>query len=453
MEKGNNMNLKKRNRDNRSLLAVVGMLMILISLLSFSQIQHNVVLLGNELVKNNDMSISIDSPVLVEKSLNGVKPSIIQKTIHLPIDINGNIELDEFPDKIGSGTIEDPYIIENYRIDGDYDNIPIKIQHTAKYLIIRNCEITHGNVDFGGIYICSSAHIFIVNNTVENCLNSGLEITKEWFSNISSEDIHIKDNIIRNNADNGISILSSINIEISNNQISFNEDDGIHIDNTSGDNRIVNNQIKFNEKNGIGCYDANISIFLNNISYNEWGITILRSYSKIFLNNITLNGWDGLRISNSVYIITFSSDYSVIHDNLILGNGGDGITLSSNYCSIYSNMIHYNKRNGIKIDGSYNNIYSNDFIGNSSSNYMLIYGVDVSNSKSLRNNISDNSICGFDEMVNDEGTETHIEGNFCIEDQKGIPGFSNEILFSCLGIGIFWLFKRKRNRIAWTESF
>lgn len=453
MEKGNNMNLKKRNRDNRSLLAVVGMLIILISLLSFSQIQHNVVLLGNELVKNNDISISIDSPVLVENSLNGVKPSIIQKTIHLPIDINGNIELDEFPDKIGSGTIEDPYIIENYKIDGDYDNIPIKIQHTTKDLIIRNCEITHGNGDFGGIYICSSVHIFIVNNTVENCLNSGLEITKEWFSNISSEDIHIKDNIIRNNADNGISILSSINIEISNNQISFNEDDGIHIDNTSGDNRIVNNQIKFNGKNGIGCYDANISIFLNNISYNEWGITNSRSYSKIFLNNITLNGGDGLRISNSVYVITFSSDYSVIHDNLILRNGRDGITLSSNYCSIYSNMIHYNKYNGIKIDGSYNNIYSNDFIGNSSSNYMLIYGVDVSNSKSLRNNISDNSICGFDEMVNDEGTETHIEGNFCIEDQKGISGFSNVILFSCLGIGIFWLFKRKRNRIAWTESF
>ena len=67
--------------------------------------------------------------------------------------------------------------------------------------------------------------------------------------------------------------------------------------------------------------------------------------------------------------------------------------------------------------------------------------------------MSDNSICGFDEMVNDEGTETHIEGNFCIEDQKGIPGFSNGILFSCLGIGIFWLFKRKRNSIAWTESF
>jgi len=79
----------------------------------------------------------------------------------------------------------------------------------------------------------------------------------------------------------------------------------------------------------------------------------------------------------------------------------------------------------------------------------------------LRNNVSDNSICGFDEMLNDEGTETHIEGNFCSDEtdldttdpqeNKTIPGFSIEMLFICLGIGIYRIFKRTPTNIHKNE--
>ena len=75
---------------------------------------------------------------------DGISPGGIQPfTPHAPITIDGNAQLDAFPDKTGNGTPELPYIIQDLVIDAGLASSPISISHTNKSLVISNCTLTH----------------------------------------------------------------------------------------------------------------------------------------------------------------------------------------------------------------------------------------------------------------------------------------------------------------------
>jgi len=80
------------------------------------------------------------------------------------ISINGNAQLNStYGVTSGSGTASDPYIIENYMIDA-FDNYPILIQNTDKYVTIRNCYLYTAQINTG-LYVLNCTNL-----RIENCI-------------------------------------------------------------------------------------------------------------------------------------------------------------------------------------------------------------------------------------------------------------------------------------------
>ncbi|GAI38396.1 unnamed protein product, partial [marine sediment metagenome] len=101
----------------------------------------------------------------------------------------------------GSGTENNPYIIENYSINAENAH-GIWIRNTTAYFIVRNCMIENGVDNYYGIYLEN-----VVNGRVESCIS-------------------------RNNYE-GIHQRYSFYTSISHNTFESNHDDGIHISDSS----------------------------------------------------------------------------------------------------------------------------------------------------------------------------------------------------------------------------
>jgi len=63
----------------------------------------------------------------------------------------------------GSGTAEDPYVIENWMIDAGYDEYGIRIHGTTRTFVIRNVEVSGASKS--AVYLS-----YVQNGTIENCL-------------------------------------------------------------------------------------------------------------------------------------------------------------------------------------------------------------------------------------------------------------------------------------------
>ena len=63
----------------------------------------------------------------------------------------------------GSGTLNDPYIIENWIIDAGYDNYGIRIHSTARAFIIRNVKIS--GAAKSAVYLS-----YVKNGKIEDCV-------------------------------------------------------------------------------------------------------------------------------------------------------------------------------------------------------------------------------------------------------------------------------------------
>lgn len=177
--------------------------------------------------------------VAVYSKNNSVKPAQIEDTEkseeytpHDPIYIEGNNGFTPENGVVGgSGTADDPYIIEGWEINAS-TAIGIDIRNTDAYFIIRNCYIHDGwsgkyegigfsrvkngkiencllyhNYD-GGIYLNYSSNCYIENCICDNNLN-GIGL---WVCN----NITISNCTVKNNFDDGIELLSSHNNYISN---------------------------------------------------------------------------------------------------------------------------------------------------------------------------------------------------------------------------------------------
>lgn len=203
----------------------------------------------------------------------------------------------------GSGTSEDPYIIENLIIDASESNFCIEIKNSYRFFHIRNCILQ--NAVFAGIALNSVLNGTIFNNTIYDIWNDGINVVNGPFN-------YIKENNIYNNH-NGIWWVHSCLSNITNNLISNNEI-GINIswcndinvyDNiiTTGGNAIwqgwtnysiySGNQLVNNDNSGFHIELSHFSKISNNlISYHQWyGILLsLTTQNRIFDNQFIENG-------------------------------------------------------------------------------------------------------------------------------------------------------------------
>nr|QEE16799.1 Periplasmic copper-binding protein (NosD) [Candidatus Prometheoarchaeum syntrophicum] len=228
---------------------------------------------------------------------DGESNTPIVAEIHAPIAINGNAELASFCSE-GSGTSNDPYIIEGYKIDASTAH-GIVIDHTDAYLIIRDCIIENGSFIndnyFYGIYLFSCSNVKIMNNIVANnnnegirlylsnyntisgnyCSNNGMTQTVGFITNdgilLESSDYNIvSNNTCLNNFNDGIGLQRSNYNTVVGNNCSFNNKEGIELE-SSNNTTITENYFINNQENQANSFDSNNNQWDNGSIGNYWG--------------------------------------------------------------------------------------------------------------------------------------------------------------------------------------
>lgn len=178
--------------------------------------------------------------------------------LHPPIIIESNADFIsyEFP---GNGTIQNPYIIENYRIGAmGRNSIGISISNTNAYFTVKNCYVY---TDYIGIRLMdvSTGTAWIINNTCISRTGDG--------GGIGLGDT-INCTILANTCINfmqGIHLNYAYYCLIKLNTIENNNYQGINI-RYSNHNVIINNTIKMNPQHGIALVgNANWNVIYNNI--------------------------------------------------------------------------------------------------------------------------------------------------------------------------------------------
>jgi parallel beta-helix repeat protein len=190
----------------------------------------------------------------------------------------------------GSGTLADPYVIEDWTIDAGYDDYGIKIHGTTKAFIIRNVEISGAGKS--AIYLS-----YVKNGTIEDC-----QFVANWAGvtlNYSSLN-QISDSTFSDNTDGIHFTFSSKNQILAN---TFGENDcAIWLD-ASDDNQLTGNYIA----------DGYTGLYLNLDSENN---TIVKN---AFVNNVHHAHADDPNIWDDGSIGNYWGGFSAIDAN------GDGI--------------------------------------------------------------------------------------------------------------------------------
>lgn len=265
----------------------------------------------------------------------------------------------------GSGTIEDPYIIENVIIDMQGLVSGIRIIYSSAHFIIRNCVIYNTGAEVSmnhGIRLYYADNGMIINNTLFGI--------KAYPINV----IHTQNNIISNNTisnDKGEAIVLEYSKEciISGNTINdIYKRGGIKV--ITCDDIIIRDNVVSNVGYwGISIYNTNYTIVEGNIMSDAvlGGIYVNRMcYFNTIQDNHISNCGTGIRI--------FESQSNTIKKNIVVNNNDYGILLDS-FLGIYGyaannqiteNIIKENLGIGIYVDEtSFSNlIYLNNFINN-----------------------------------------------------------------------------------------
>ena len=250
-------------------------------------------------------------------------------TPRAPIYIDGNDNFIPANGVVGgSGTENDPYIIENYSINAENAE-GIDIRNTTDYFIIRNCLVENGvdnyngihleNVvngriescisrnNFDGIHVNYSFHTSIPNNTCENNHDDGIHV-KDYSSYIS-----ITHNTCKNNTSDGIQLSESSHNSISHNICENNHASGVHLLSGSFSNTVDNN-VCVNSIYGIHLTDSDNNVISSNIlGSNVFGVRLKGSSNNILEYNICENNSWGI-------YLRFSSDNNTLHHNCLLFN-------------------------------------------------------------------------------------------------------------------------------------
>jgi len=165
------------------------------------------------LTEDND-SISLE-PTESENDLEGRDP--------IRIDSD-----DDFADKSekenwsGNGSENDPYIIENYEIDGGGHGYSLYIGNVTDHFEVNECRIYNTSGGEGEYFTNSGVHLFntsngkIQNNTISGNSQGGIYLSY-------TENNMISDNTIYSNEGHEIQIEESDNIEVLNNNIEGEE--------------------------------------------------------------------------------------------------------------------------------------------------------------------------------------------------------------------------------------
>lgn len=344
-------------------------------------------------------------------------------TPHNPININsdGDFTADNGVTG-GSGTPQDPYIIEGWEI-GAHLVMCISISDTNAHFIIRDVNVYHSGssgVSSGhdyGIYLKNVANARVENSTASSEYG-GIRLD-------SSDNVTVTDNNVQNNLW-GLYLLSSTKVTITgnvflSNGISMNGDIISHYNShvIAQDNLVNGMPIQYHKN----CVDVDIDglsigqlimanctdVRVSNLQINNTDIGIEMGFveNALITNNTVSNSMYGIRLSSSYNLKITSNTFSSNNDrDIYIGSSSNatvtGNTLKSNNwmsftlfssanmnikgndishnqygfaidsstnCTITDNTVSYNEY-GIRLWFSTNiQVYHNDFIDNLEQGY------------------------------------------------------------------------------------
>ncbi|MFW9828940.1 MAG: nitrous oxide reductase family maturation protein NosD, partial [Candidatus Thorarchaeota archaeon] len=272
-------------------------------------------------------------------------PVVSVRSLEEPISIESD---DDFIANgfLGSGTEEDPYLIESYCISSDSVNL-IYVTGTTAHFIIRNCKLDGLTQNWEGIYFENVENGVIENNVIENT-HWGIKIHDSAENEVIGNEVHqneagivlwignnnneIVDNVVFNNLYEGIGLHYSDNNNVSENHI-FDCNSGIILYEYSDHNNITWNEINNNYAEGVGLNDDN--------NYN------LVSNNEIYENGV------GVTIQDE-------SDNNEVVNNKILDSEGYGIYIAyaaSENLIKWNDIIENNQENCQAFDNGLNNVF------------------------------------------------------------------------------------------------
>jgi len=296
----------------------------------------------------------------------------------------------------GSGTENDPYIINNVFIDAGGVGNCIRILNSDVYFIIQNSILNnsvHGiDLDYAdngriqnntlsfhgqhGIFWYASNNITINHNTFINnyrgirILNFGtvVNISNNIISNSveyglymgSSNDGMITNNLLFDNMDEGIILYNCERNEISHNIIRNSGNEGILFQGSSDDNTVYNNTAISNGV-GITIGGTNNQVLNNSLHSNSVGLRVYGEGHEVSYNNASLNTNTGIQIpyDNSKFYKNIANENTI------------GIHLTGSGNNITENVVNDNLQNGIQMQGSKNKIEGNHIEANLHSGILM----------------------------------------------------------------------------------
>ena len=269
---------------------------------------------------------------------------------HSPIIINGNGAFtagNGVTNPGALGTISDPYIIEDWIIDGGGSGSCILIENTDKYFLIKNCAVYNSGsgTDDAGIRFENVVNGKIINSDSSSNNAKGIRL-------YASNNNIISNNTVYHNSNYGIMLRSSNNNEIKGNKLNNNRV-GIHL-HWSNFNTISKNEITKSRNHGFWFVGSDSNTIKDN--------TILESTSY------------GVLIAEDV---TGHGDNNDIYNNSFVNNTGGGIQGydegNNNDWNIGSLGNYWNDYGGVDVndDGIGDTSYSISGSAGSQDNYPI----------------------------------------------------------------------------------
>ena len=377
-----------------------------------------------------------DSPYTILGGINSDPYPLTQPFApHAPIYITKNSDF-AILGFSGTGTVNDPYVIEQFFIINSTNNHLIHIEHTTVHFSIRNNVINCVNGSPYGIFLENVTNGAIINNTI----HSGYRSIHIWWS----ANINIADNTIFNISNQGIYVATSEILNLSHNIIFNTTASGIYL---SGCNKSVlsGNTIYDCNERGIILYLASNCTVSGNSIYNNRLIGIILD-SSININvsfNTLYNNQGGIYLSTS-------SNNNTMFFNRIFNNTQNGIDLrDSNNCTLFNNTIFSNGEDGIRIDSAiYSNITKNIIYNNGygGGNNAGIYLYQADYNMISNNKVNDNWIVGVELVYScDDNIINHniVSGSTLGFHLLGTPStcernflFNNTVYNTTWGIGV-----------------
>ncbi|MHA1989939.1 MAG: right-handed parallel beta-helix repeat-containing protein [Candidatus Hodarchaeales archaeon] len=347
----------------------------------------------------------------------------------------------------GSGTEEDPYVIEQ-KIFTSFEAVLFEVHDTTVYFIVRDTLFDGINHSFNAIVLDNVVNAIFERNNVTNAV-TGIFV-------YNSANLVFESNRIYFNFEYGLWAKNSNNLDILTNHIFDNGEDGIFSENTHS-SLIQGNQV-FN--NGFGIVTLNTKFATFKITgmtgFLGSGIFLDPSHhNTVDSNNIYDNSISGLQLLDSNHTIVTSNDingnglngivvidssHGVFDDNDVLGNGFSAGSQDESYATFARlskaspSGLNGFLGSGIFLDPSSNNTVSNSTIGGNTDNGVFLSVTD--DTVISGNTITYNGIGGI--WVEDShdfeitGNTIGGNGNFTTLGTASVSGLSG-----FLGSGIF----------------